>query len=679
MSFKNRIIGLVAAFSLLLLGMAGYLIYATHRIDNQLAHFRSTSRYLAAISSVHSGVSHQTWEVFEQLANIPEIGETAESGQVQFIQEAFDQWQQAISEQQKLGVQGENEDLELARQQLQIYREWLDKLAEIRTLLTRGKKEEAFQEFSRVLGGLFNLRLLPGLSRALDDGLLELQKAEAGLTLAIGAFPWRAEQNFRELMRIKASIDFMLAGNNVSGTFNRQSVALMKYLSNGQGKDLVEFDKLAGSMEDVLKDWSSAAMEKLRNDPENPQAPLDLTRVRGAMEAYSVILSLSEEAIEAYRGHHAGEELRLILARIGTQVDNNLLPTLAATIQTNQLDLPGGTDSLQLVGLSILAVFLLLVVLSAVLLLREMLSAMKSLRSGVAHFQAGRLDHRIVLAAEDAGFVQLADSLNEMARHLGHSQQKTDRLERSLEEKARLHALQLEEVNQELRSVHSLVSSDLCNSLAKVLGFAEALLAKARKSGRQADLEVLESLVDNARRMQLDLKGLDRLFDLPHQPPEYGDVSLSRLAGEVLEEAVEQVLGRQLEVIIEPDLHVRADPNLLWLVMKNLIQRVLEVISPEVPTRLEIGREKTLRGDAFFVRSRNLAARSGEAAGPETECRERGPDAENSRSGFSLVRRIIRHYGGEVWVEYAADSGCSSYFLLPEAGVPKREVEWENQ
>lgn len=238
-----------------------------------------------------------------------------------------------------------------------------------------------------------------------------------------------------------------------------------------------------------------------------------------------------------------------------------------------------------------------------------------------------------------------------------------------LEERVRERTAQLEAANKELEAFSYSVSHDLRAPLRAITGFTRILQDEHTAQLDPEAQRLFGRIQDNARRMsQLidDLLNLSRLTraEVRRQP-----LSLSALAHEVIAAHRQREPERASEWHIAPDLKVVGDPNLLKIVLENLLGNALKFTAQRSPARIEVGSQSQLNGErAFFVRD-NGAGFDMQYADKLFGAFQRlhsSDEFEGTGIGLATVQRIIHRHGGRVWAEGVAGQGATFYFTLPD-------------
>lgn len=227
-------------------------------------------------------------------------------------------------------------------------------------------------------------------------------------------------------------------------------------------------------------------------------------------------------------------------------------------------------------------------------------------------------------------------------------------------------AAELAGVNQELETFSYSVSHDLRAPLRSIAGFGKILLKENYEQLDAAGRDHLQRIIAASARMGQLIDDLLKLSRIMRQPLAIELVDLSAVAREVIDTLAKEHPERRVEVGIEPDLAVRADPSLMRVVVDNLIGNAWKFSGKSAQARIDVG--STIRDGAtvFYVRDNG--------AGFEMTYADRlfhafqrlhGADQfEGTGIGLATVERIIRRHGGRIWAEGKVNEGATFYFTL---------------
>lgn len=284
---------------------------------------------------------------------------------------------------------------------------------------------------------------------------------------------------------------------------------------------------------------------------------------------------------------------------------------------------------------------------------------------------SGEMEVRVSPAADDE-FRALADGFNEMASSL---QRREGELRRAL---ADVRAAQTDLIQAEKLGAIGRMSAgfahELNNPLTSVLGYAE-LMKEQLDTGATLDARETSDLLDPILREATRARALVRSFLQVSRRPQgaLGPVPVRDALDVVvsLRRYAFQQAGLALVVETIPDVHVRAEPQMLQGIFFNIVNNALDAM------RGREGGTLTLRGHEI---PGGLLEMVVEDDGPGLEQPDRvfepffttKPVGEGTGLGLALVHQFAVSFGGSVRAENRVEGGARFTVHLPV--VPRPDV-----
>jgi len=229
---------------------------------------------------------------------------------------------------------------------------------------------------------------------------------------------------------------------------------------------------------------------------------------------------------------------------------------------------------------------------------------------------------------------------------------------------------QLEALNAELETFNYAVSHDLRAPLRQIMGFTEILRDDHATQQTADSLRMIQTIRVSAERMNALIKALLELARFSRDQLIRQAVDLSTMAQLITAELHRNTPGRQVELIIAPDVTVEGDGALLRIVLENLLSNAWKFTARHASARIEFGAAPQADGStAYFVRDDGAGF---DMAYPAKlfGAFQRLHSAEEFPGigiGLATVQRIIHRHGGRVWAEGLVDQGATFYFTLDGA------------
>ena len=260
----------------------------------------------------------------------------------------------------------------------------------------------------------------------------------------------------------------------------------------------------------------------------------------------------------------------------------------------------------------------------------------------------------------------LVDSFNEMLAQIQSRDGALRMAHDSLELRVQQRTAELTASNNELEAFSYSVSHDLRAPLRSIDGFSQALLedyAGKLDAGGQDHLRRVRAAT---QRMSVLIDDLLNLSRLSRSAIRRETLDLSALAAAVAEDVRKSDPARRVEFIIAKDLAAEGDPQLLRVVMENLLGNAWKYTSSHPQARIEFGASQDNGRRAFFVRD-DGAGFDPRYAGRLFGAFQRlhaATEFPGTGIGLATVQRIIHRHGGKIWAEGAVEKGATFHFSL---------------
>jgi PAS domain S-box-containing protein len=240
------------------------------------------------------------------------------------------------------------------------------------------------------------------------------------------------------------------------------------------------------------------------------------------------------------------------------------------------------------------------------------------------------------------------------------------KLNAELEQRVIERTSQLEAANKELESFSYSVSHDLRAPLRSIDGFSQALLEDSQDKLDEQGQDYLRRVRNASQRMAELIDDMLKLSRVTRDEMKQGTVDLSALARTVAEELRGTEPDRRVEFIIQDTVTAKGDPKLLRLVIENLLGNSWKFTSRQEQARIEFGVSVNDGRSEYFVRDDGAGFDMAYADKLFVPFQRLHDSREFSGTGIglSIVQRIIRRHGGEVWAKGAPEQGATFYFTL---------------
>jgi signal transduction histidine kinase len=237
------------------------------------------------------------------------------------------------------------------------------------------------------------------------------------------------------------------------------------------------------------------------------------------------------------------------------------------------------------------------------------------------------------------------------------------------EKKLEAALAELADKNTELETFVYTVSHDLKTPIVTIEGFIGALREDFGDRIHEDAEKYLNYMSDASRNMELlinDLLYLSRIGRLPERKMEF---SFDDLMGKVLKTLQHQIDESGVTLNVEKGLPlIYGEMERLCQVMENLLSNAIKYIGKDNPSpRIDVGAMDRDGYKVFFVRDNGIGIEK-RYHQKIFEIFQRLPAAKRSAEGtgvgMTIVKRIIEHHGGNIWLDSEPGKGTAFFFTL---------------
>jgi protein-histidine pros-kinase len=227
---------------------------------------------------------------------------------------------------------------------------------------------------------------------------------------------------------------------------------------------------------------------------------------------------------------------------------------------------------------------------------------------------------------------------------------------------------------KELESFSYSIAHDLRAPLRGMSGFAQILLEDHADRLGADGIDALHEIRDNAVRMGALIDALLSLARVSSAGLHREWLDLAVLGRSIVAAHVSADPDRAVDVVIQDQLKVWADPRLARALVENLFDNAWKFTCPIAAARIEIGTLDLAGERVFFVRDNGVGFDAQYASRLFSPFQRLHTIAEFPGTGIGLAtaQRIVHRHGGRIWAEGAVGDGARFYFTLPgdRAGAP---------
>jgi signal transduction histidine kinase len=220
---------------------------------------------------------------------------------------------------------------------------------------------------------------------------------------------------------------------------------------------------------------------------------------------------------------------------------------------------------------------------------------------------------------------------------------------------------------EELEAFCYSVSHDLRAPLRVIDGFSQALLEDYDAVVDEEGQDMLMRVRRGAQNMSQLIDDLLRLSRVTRGCFKASTVDLTSIAREVEKSLREANPERNINLTIAEGMTGWGDPQLLKIVIMNLLSNAWKYTKLRQPAVIEVGITSEDGETVYFVRDNGVGFKQEYAKKVfEPFQRLHGAEYEGSGIGMATVFRVLRRHKGRIWVVSQPDKGTCFYFTLPQ-------------
>ncbi|MCE1253907.1 MAG: PAS domain S-box protein [Anaerolineae bacterium] len=244
-------------------------------------------------------------------------------------------------------------------------------------------------------------------------------------------------------------------------------------------------------------------------------------------------------------------------------------------------------------------------------------------------------------------------------------------LNEALEQRVMERTDQLEKANRELKSFNYSVSHDLRSPIRTINGYSQILMEDYGAVMEAEAARLLDRIHSETVRMGKLIDHLLQLSTASNAEMRSAEVNLSDLVQKVDNRLQDENPQVKINFVVAPDLKITADPDLLEILLNNLLGNAVKFSLKKPLPVVEFGVMDGEKGRVYFVRD-NGAGFDMTQAQRIFEAFQRvhnSVEFPGNGIGLAIVQRIVKRYNGEIWAESQLDQGATFYFTLKETEI----------
>ncbi|BCJ48809.1 hypothetical protein Asp14428_02840 [Actinoplanes sp. NBRC 14428] len=251
------------------------------------------------------------------------------------------------------------------------------------------------------------------------------------------------------------------------------------------------------------------------------------------------------------------------------------------------------------------------------------------------------------------------------------AEEEVRRLNDELELRVRERTAELEASTNELDAFAYSVSHDLRAPLRSVEGFSQVLLEDYADALDDQGRQYLGRIQANVSRMAQMIDDLLHLSRATRVELRRDRADLSALAREIFTELSAADPGRDVTTTVEDGLTAQGDPDLIRLVLQNLLGNAWKFTAHRTGARISLTAGEQDGVEVFTVRDNGAGfdMRYAQKMFSPFQRLHSASDFEGTGIGLAIVHRIVTRHGGQIRAEGVPGEGATFRFSLTPAAA----------
>lgn len=213
------------------------------------------------------------------------------------------------------------------------------------------------------------------------------------------------------------------------------------------------------------------------------------------------------------------------------------------------------------------------------------------------------------------------------------------------------------------------VAHDLRSPVRAIVSFSQIVLESSQDTLEPENAHMLGRVITAAKHMAEMIDALLSLSHITRTPMLRHPVDLSAIVSEFASELSGSHPQRMIEFIIAQNVVANGDPNLLRILLTNLMRNAWKFTSKHDTACIEFGTAMSDTGNTIcFVRDDGAGFDMSYATKlfGAFQRMHKTTDFNGTGVGLATVQRIVQRHGGSIWAEAGVEIGACFYFTLSD-------------
>lgn len=662
MTIRTNLIIALTLVLCVMLATAGYLGWSSMRVSHQLRKLSPVVANLEGIATTRSNITRQIEDVVDCVATNSASARTEFARLSATVEDGFARWEVSILLQQQMGVPGDDENLKLASNLHDRYRQWHHHARQVIMHCERNEQKQARKLITENSYQTHESRLLTGIDQAMEDEMASVQTEFHFLLMTLGRLPWSDTKALRILERTEATLNSVIAVTRINTGISKQLKELIEDLL-APVATLRPFGWADNETQSALADFRRSAKRLVELG--YPNGSRLLSESATLERQYSQFTILCQQTLANHQTENARKAAAMAESIIEEVMKEGLLPNLKHSLEVGNSELLRLSTIVGWQGVSVVICGALLVIATLVASLKGILRTFTIMEEGTSAITSGDLGHRIDLPpTTELG--KLATSFNSMTDSLQKSRSDLEQLNAELELRVEDRTAQLAAANADLRLFSSSVCHDLRAPLSSISGYSQLLLLQHSDDSPLEIQATLQQIERSSFEMSEIIEALMKLARVSEEEIGEEEVDLTLQARLIIAALWGDEPERQLTVNIEEGITATGDRRLLKLMLENLLGNAWKFTARKEDGSIVFGKQQEDNETVYFITDNGAGF---DMTMADSLFRPFGrlhatDDFAGTGIGLATVQRIVARHGGRIWAKGSPGSGATFFFTL---------------
>jgi light-regulated signal transduction histidine kinase (bacteriophytochrome) len=226
---------------------------------------------------------------------------------------------------------------------------------------------------------------------------------------------------------------------------------------------------------------------------------------------------------------------------------------------------------------------------------------------------------------------------------------------------------ELEYANKEIESFSYSAAHDLKSPLRAMNGFGQILMNDYENCLDETGKDCLQRIITSSTKMSSLIDDMLNLSKISLQEISLQENNISSIAASITDELKKGAPDRDATIRIRSNVKARADARLITIALSNLLENAWKYTANNKNTEIEFATIEKNKQVVYFIKDNGAGFDMNYAQRLFEPFKRLHSESEfpGTGIGLSIVDRIIRKHGGNVWGEGEIGKGATFYFTLP--------------